>query len=66
MFSRNRRLRGKSATRDLVRETVISSDDFIYPIFAVEGQNIKEEISSLPGCYHYSLDRLHEVIKQVI
>lgn len=66
MFNRNRRLRGKSATRDLVRETVISSDDFIYPIFAVEGENIKEEISSLPGCYHYSLDRLHEVIKQVI
>ncbi|MGK0465131.1 porphobilinogen synthase [Clostridium sp.] len=66
MFNRNRRLRGKSATRDLVRETVISSDDFIYPIFAVEGENIKEEISSLPGCYHYSLDRLHEVIEQVV
>ncbi|MCJ7689491.1 MAG: porphobilinogen synthase [Clostridiaceae bacterium] len=66
MFSRNRRLRGKSATRDLVRETVISSNDFIYPIFAVEGENIKEEISSLPGCYHYSLDRLHEVIEQVV
>ncbi|MBK5242312.1 porphobilinogen synthase [Clostridium sp.] len=66
MFNRNRRLRGKSATRDLVRETVISSNDFIYPIFAVEGKNIKEEISSLPGCYHYSLDRLHEVIEEVI
>jgi porphobilinogen synthase len=66
MFNRNRRLRGKSATRDLVRETVISSDDFIYPIFAVEGKNIKEEISSLPGCYHYSLDRLNEVIEQVV
>ncbi|MEK6265166.1 MAG: porphobilinogen synthase [Clostridium sp.] len=66
MFNRGRRLRGKSATRDLVRETVISSNDFIYPIFAVEGKNIKEEISSLPGCYHYSLDRLHEVIEQVV
>jgi porphobilinogen synthase len=66
MFNRNRRLRGKSATRDLVRETVISSNDFIYPIFAVEGENIKEEISSLPGCYHYSLDRLHEVIEEVV
>jgi len=66
MFNRNRRLRSKSATRDLVRETVISSNDFIYPIFAVEGENIKEEISSLPGCYHYSLDRLHEVIEQVV
>ncbi|MGH4120246.1 porphobilinogen synthase [Clostridium sp.] len=66
MFNRNRRLRGKSATRDLVRETVISSNDFIYPIFAVEGENIKEEISSLPGCYHYSLDRLHEVIEEIV
>jgi porphobilinogen synthase len=66
MFNRNRRLRSKSATRGLVRETVISSNDFIYPIFAVEGENIKEEISSLPGCYHYSLDRLHEVIEQVV
>jgi porphobilinogen synthase len=66
MFNRSRRLRGKSATRDLIRETVISSNDFIYPIFAVEGKNIKEEISSLPGCYHYSLDRLHEVIEQVV
>lgn len=66
MFNRGRRLRGKSATRDLVRETVISSNDFIYPIFAVEGKNIKEEISSLPGCYHYSLDRLHEVIEEVV
>jgi len=66
MFNRNRRLRGSSAIRNLVRETVISSNDFIYPIFVVEGENIKEEISSLPGCYHFSLDRLHEVIEEVI
>lgn len=65
MFSRNRRLRESSAIRDLVRETVLSSKDFIYPIFAVEGENIKEEIASLPGNYHYSIDRLHEVIAQV-
>jgi porphobilinogen synthase len=66
MFNRNRRLRGSKAVRDLVRETVISSNDFIYPIFAVEGENIKDEISSLPGCYHFSLDRLHEVIEEVV
>lgn len=65
MFSRNRRLRESSAIRDLVRETVLSAKDFIYPIFAVEGENIKEEIASLPGNYHYSIDRLHEVIAEV-
>lgn len=65
MFSRNRRLRESNAIRDLVRETVLSSKDFIYPIFAVEGENIKEEIASLPGNYHYSIDRLHEVIAEV-
>ena len=36
-----------------------------YPIFVVEGENIKEEISSLPGNYHFSLDRLHEVIEEI-
>ncbi len=66
MVNRNRRLRGSNAIRDLVRETVISSNDFIYPIFAVEGENIKEEISSLPGCYHFSIDRLHEVIEEIV
>ena len=66
MFNRNRRLRGSKAVRDLVRETVISSNDFIYPIFVVEGENIKEEISSLPGNYHFSLDRLHEVIEEIV
>lgn len=65
MLNRGRRLRENSAVRDLVRETTLSSQDFIYPIFVVEGENIKEEISSLPGNYHFSLDRLPEIIKEV-
>ncbi|MEG1255688.1 porphobilinogen synthase [Clostridium sp.] len=65
MFKRYRRLRETSAIRDLVRETVLNSNDFIYPIFVVEGENIKEEISSLKGNYHWSIDRLPEVIKEV-
>ena len=65
MFKRNRRLRETRNIRDLVRETVLTSADFIFPIFVVEGQNIKEEISSMPGNYHFSLDRLHEVIEEV-
>ncbi len=66
MFKRYRRLRETSAIRDMVRETILNSNDFIYPIFVVEGENIKEEIPSLAGNYHWSLDRLHEVIDEVI
>ena len=65
MLKRGRRLRASSAIRDMVRETVVNTKDLIYPIFVVEGENIKNEISSLPGNYHYSIDRLHEVIQEV-
>lgn len=65
MIKRGRRLRANSAIRDMVRETTLSSKDFIYPIFVVEGENIKKEISSLDGNYHFSIDRLYEVIKEV-
>ncbi|HCO74012.1 MAG: porphobilinogen synthase [Clostridium sulfidigenes] len=66
MFKRYRRLRETSAIRDMVRETILNSNDFIYPVFVVEGENIKEEIPSLVGNYHWSLDRLPEVIDEVI
>lgn len=66
MFKRYRRLRETSAIRDMVRETVLNQNDFIYPIFVVEGENIKEEIPSLAGNYHWSLDRFPEVIDKVI
>lgn len=65
MIKRGRRLRANSAIRDMVRETTLNSKDFIYPIFVVEGDNIKNEISSLPENYHFSIDRLKEVIKEV-
>jgi len=65
MFARHRRLRESKNIRALVRETVLRPEDFIFPIFVVEGENIKEEISSLPGNYHWSLDRLNEVIKEI-
>lgn len=65
MINRGRRLRLNKTLRDMVRETTISPNDFIYPIFVVEGTNIKEEISSLPDCYHYSVDRLDEIVKEV-
>lgn len=65
MFRRHRRLRKNSYIRDMVRETTLSPNDFIYPLFVVEGENIKREISSLPGCYHYSLDKLDEIITEI-
>ena len=65
MINRPRRLRANSTIRDLVRETSLSPNDFIYPIFVVEGTNIKKEISSLEGCFHYSVDRLYEIIDKV-
>ncbi|MCP4397003.1 MAG: porphobilinogen synthase [bacterium] len=65
MFARHRRLRKSAAIRDMVRETVLSPMDFIYPFFVVEGENIKEEISSLSGNYHLSVDRLPEAIEEV-
>lgn len=65
MFRRHRRLRKNSYIRDMVRETTLSPNDFIYPLFVVEGENIKKEIPSLPNNYHYSLDRLPEIIDEI-
>ena len=60
---RNRRLRTTEAIRSLVRETIISPNDFLVPLFIVEGQGIKEEIASMPNYYRYSLDLLQDEIK---
>ena len=60
---RNRRLRTTEAIRSLVRETIISPNDFLVPLFVVEGQGIKEEIASMPNYYRYSLDLLKDEIK---
>ncbi len=62
---RPRRLRKNENIRRLVRETYLSIDDFIYPLFIEEGQNIKIEIPSMPGIYRYSIDRLSEELDQV-
>lgn len=65
MLRRPRRLRINKATRNLVRETKLNVEDLIYPLFIVEGENIKNEISSLPDVYHFSLDMLEEEIKEI-
>ncbi len=62
---RPRRLRANENLRRLVRETHLSVDDLIYPMFVVHGENIANEISSMPGCYQYSVDRLVNAAKEL-
>lgn len=66
MIKRPRRLRHNLAMREMVRETTLERRNLVYPIFVVEGENIKEEISSLKGIFHFSLDRLEEEIKELV
>ena len=62
---RPRRLRRSENIRAMVRETELSVKDFVYPIFVVPGENIKEEIPSMPGCFHLSVDRAVEQAKEL-
>lgn len=62
---RNRRLRTGEAIRSLVRETILSPTDFLVPLFVVEGKNVKEEISSMPNYYRFSLDLLEKEVKEL-
>ena len=62
-LNRNRRLRSKESLRNLIRESTIHPHDFIAPLFLVEGINIKEEISSMPDYYRYSLDNIGREVK---
>lgn len=65
MFERHRRLRSTAGLRKLVRETKLNVEDLIYPLFVVEGEHVQEEVPSMPGVYHYSLDRLAPEINEV-
>ncbi|MCV6630333.1 MAG: porphobilinogen synthase [Flavobacteriaceae bacterium] len=62
---RNRRLRANAAIRSLVRENHMSANDFLVPLFVVEGSGRKEEIPSMPNYYRYSLDLLKEEVKSL-
>ena len=57
---RPRRLRRSAVLRRMVRETVLTADDLIYPMFVVPGTGVKKEIGSMPGQYHLSVDRIAE------
>ena len=68
MFNKNfrpRRLRTSDTLRRMVRETRISADSLIWPIFIIEGEGICDEIPSLPGQYHYSPDMLGRAVERM-
>ena len=62
MIIRPRRLRKNETIRDMVAETAVNPDSFVYPMFVVEGEGVKEEIPSMPGQYRFSID---EILKEL-
>ncbi|WP_208592431.1 porphobilinogen synthase [Gracilibacillus suaedae] len=65
-FDRHRRLRNSSVMRRFVRETNLKVDDLVYPLFVVEGENVKKEVSSMPGVFQVSLDHLDEEVEELL
>ena len=65
-FQRHRRLRQNANMRALVKETFLHKEDLIYPIFVAEGDNIKNEVQSMPGVFQFSLDNLGAEIDEVV
>ncbi|GAB4514009.1 MAG: porphobilinogen synthase [Allomuricauda sp.] len=62
---RNRRLRSSESIRRLVRETTLTPDDFLVPLFVTEGKGIREEIPSMPNYFRLSLDQLEKEVKEL-
>lgn len=65
-MKRMRRLRVNEAIRNLVRETRLDKSDFVYPVFIIEGEHIKNPIASMPGIYQYSIDRFDEELSNIV
>lgn len=63
-FDRHRRLRSSQVMRNMVKETYVHKSDLIYPIFVIEEDNIKNEISSMPGIYQLSLNLLEQELNE--
>lgn len=64
-MKRTRRLRGTRNMRNLVRETYLHPSDLVYPIFVIDGEDIKNPVDSMPGIYQYSLDRVGEELDRI-
>ncbi|WP_339213196.1 porphobilinogen synthase [Solibacillus sp. FSL W8-0372] len=65
-FQRHRRLRQSAAMRALVKETYLQKEDLIYPLFIIEGENIKNPVSSMPGVFQLSLDKLAAEVDEIV
>lgn len=65
-MNRTRRLRKSESLRNLVRETKLQVEDFIYPLFVEEGENIESEIVSMPGIKRFSLDKISKELDEVV
>lgn len=63
---RMRRLRRTPAIRNMLRETTLAVDDLIYPFFVIAGENIKNPISSMPGCFQLSIGNLLGEVREVV
>jgi len=63
---RLRRSRRESWSRRLIQENTLSPNDFILPIFLIEGSNKRQEISSMPGVYRYTINRLSQIVDKAI
>ncbi len=66
MYNRTRRLRKSPVIRQLIEETKLSINDFIYPLFIEEGENIESEIPSMPGVKRYSIDTIHKELDEIV
>lgn len=62
--ARGRRLRQSDAIRRLVRETILTPDDFILPLFTIDGKDVREPIDAMPGQYHLSVDQLVKTARE--
>lgn len=65
-MNRTRRLRNSESLRNLVRETKLHVEDFIYPLFIEEGENIETEIVSMPGIKRFSLDKISKELDEIV
>ncbi len=63
---RMRRLRANEAIRSLVRENHVNKDDLVYPVFIIEGENIKNPVDSMPGIFQWSIDRFDEELDRIV
>lgn len=66
MFKRTRRTRNNAIIRDMISDVSLTMNDFLYPIFIEEGNNIKKEIEAMPNQFRFSIDKLKEELDEIV